>query len=200
MSPEEEGEGVEPPRPCRPTRFRNGIPRPWQSFRVAPAGFEPATSRLRVGCSAELSYGAKDVAGRNRTCVAPRFKRALHRLSYGHMSRRGWHRTSDLLFVRQALIPTELLALDPGQGVEPRPPGSEPGVLPVRRSRSVAGGRHGAWPAGVFTTTLRPPRLSRVDAKSCHPCLARLMPERCFPSHSPYSSTLDRAPSARADR
>jgi hypothetical protein len=27
------------------------------------------------------------------------------------MSRRGWDRTSDLLFVRQALVPTELLAL-----------------------------------------------------------------------------------------
>ena len=95
------------------------------------------------------------------------------------MSRRGWDRTSDLLFVRQALVPAELLALgwtgresnprttallpqlplrrgcfaelsairpmDPGQGIEPRPPGSGPGVLPVRRSRRVAGGHHGAW-------------------------------------------------------
>ena len=78
---------------------------------MAPAGFEPATSRLRVGCSAELSYGARYVAGRDRTCGASRFRRALYRLSYGHMSRRGWPRTSDLLFVRQALVPTELLAL-----------------------------------------------------------------------------------------
>src|SRR5438132_3191976 len=31
-----EGEGVEPPRPSRPTRFRDGIPRRWQSFREWP--------------------------------------------------------------------------------------------------------------------------------------------------------------------
>jgi hypothetical protein len=47
-----------PQGPVGPTRFRNGIPRPWQSFPVTPAGIEPATSRLRVGCSAALSYGA----------------------------------------------------------------------------------------------------------------------------------------------
>ena len=66
------------------------------------------------------------------------------------VNERGWGRTSDLLFVRQALVPAELLALDPGQGIEPRPPGSEPGVLPVRRSRNkVAGGCPGAEaPAG----------------------------------------------------
>ena len=37
---------------ARPTRFRDGVPRQWQSFRkVAPAGFEPASRRLRVGRS-----------------------------------------------------------------------------------------------------------------------------------------------------
>jgi hypothetical protein len=53
------------------------------------------------------------VAGRNRTCGALRFRQALYPLSYGHMrmSGQGWNRTSDLLFVRQALVPTELLAL-----------------------------------------------------------------------------------------
>ena len=101
----------------------------------------------------------------------------------GSVSRRGWDRTSDLLFVRQALVPTELLAhewtgresnprttallpqlplrrgcfaelsatrpTNPGQGIEPRPPGSGPGVLPVRRSRNIAGGHSGAEaPAG----------------------------------------------------
>jgi hypothetical protein len=52
-----------------------------------------------------LSYGASGVAGRNRTCGAPRFRRALFRLSYGHKENhgRGWSRTSDFLFVRQAL-------------------------------------------------------------------------------------------------
>ena len=41
-----------------PTRFRDGIPRRWQSFQVTPAGVEPAPSRVRIGSSAELSYGA----------------------------------------------------------------------------------------------------------------------------------------------
>ncbi len=105
------------------------------------------------------------MAGRDRTCYAPRFRRALYRLSYGHTSQRpcamyaprylrhlasppprptwrarlaqarcearpkaahpsgkrsgrgtdgrGWSRTSGLLFVRQALIPSELLAREP---------------------------------------------------------------------------------------
>jgi hypothetical protein len=51
----------------------------WQSFRkVTPAGLEPARRRLRVGRSTELSYGARDVVGRDRTCNAPRFRRALY--------------------------------------------------------------------------------------------------------------------------
>ena len=52
---EAEGEGIEPPRARRPTRFRDGIPRLWQSFReVTPAGLEPATRRLRVGSSRQF--------------------------------------------------------------------------------------------------------------------------------------------------
>jgi hypothetical protein len=44
------------------------------------------------------------VTGRDRTCGAPRFRRALYRLSYGHKEMgEGWGRTSDILFVRQAL-------------------------------------------------------------------------------------------------
>ena len=87
----------------------------------------------------QLELRSHDVAGRNRTCGALRFRQALYRAELRPQSRRGWDRTSDLLFVRQALVPTELLAEDPGQGIEPRPPGSEPGILPVRRSRSVCG-------------------------------------------------------------
>ena len=101
-----------------------------------------------------LSYGAEGVAGRHRTC-APRVSNGRSTvLSYGHTSGRGWSRTSDLLFVRQALNQAELLALGakwaelalplelpaqaPGQGLEPRLPRSERGVLPVRRSRNVS--------------------------------------------------------------
>ena len=72
------------------------------------------------------------MAGRIRTCGAPRFRRPLYRLSYGHaLSGRGWTRTSSLLCVKQALFALELLALGaPGQGLEPRSPRSERGVLP----------------------------------------------------------------------
>jgi len=103
-------------------------------------GTRPARRSGRSGArrraESAAGQGSESVAGRDRTCGAPRFRRALYRLSYGHEYERGWDRTSGLLCVRQALVPAELLALDPGQGVEPRPPGSEPGVLPVRRSRN----------------------------------------------------------------
>ena len=53
---------------------------------VTPAGLEPARPRLRAGSStAELRSHAADVAGRARTCDAPRFRRALYRLSFSHM-------------------------------------------------------------------------------------------------------------------
>jgi hypothetical protein len=55
-----EGEGVEPPRPEDPPVFETGYRAGGSpSRRVAPAGFEPATLRLRGGSSAELSYGAE---------------------------------------------------------------------------------------------------------------------------------------------
>jgi hypothetical protein len=74
------------PQGLWPTRFRDGVPHPWQPFRgVAPAGVEPAPHRVRVGGSVLLSYEAeKNVTGRDRTCGASRFRRALYRLSYGH--------------------------------------------------------------------------------------------------------------------
>ena len=94
------------------------------------------------------------MTGRGRTCDAPRFRRALYRarLRSHEMggaglepggdppSGRGWARTSSLLFVRQALsrLSYSPVSSDPGQGVEPRSPRSERGVLPVRRSRSAA--------------------------------------------------------------
>ena len=45
------------------------------------------------------------MVGRDRTCDAPRFRRALYRLSFDHVDGQGWTRTSSLLFVRQALYP-----------------------------------------------------------------------------------------------
>ena len=69
------------PQGRSPPVFETGYRTRWQSFRkVTPAGLEPARRRLRVGRSTELSYGARDVVGRSRTCNAPRFKRALYLL------------------------------------------------------------------------------------------------------------------------
>jgi hypothetical protein len=49
--------GNRTPKARGPTRFRDGVPRPWQSFHmVTPAGFEPALPRVRAG-SSPLSYG-----------------------------------------------------------------------------------------------------------------------------------------------
>lgn len=51
-----EGEGVEPSRPGRPTRFRDGIPRRWQSFRALPVELQgidlPGGSNLGAGAQA----------------------------------------------------------------------------------------------------------------------------------------------------
>ena len=55
-----------------------------------------------------MSYGAaaNDVTGRTRTCHAPRFRRALYRLSYGHVrvGGRSRSRTGGLLRIREALF------------------------------------------------------------------------------------------------
>src|SRR5262249_4155819 len=72
-----EGEGVEPPRPVDPPVFETGYRTHGSPSRVAPAGVEPAPRRLRGGRS-PLSYRAKSVTGRTRTCDAPRFRRALY--------------------------------------------------------------------------------------------------------------------------
>jgi hypothetical protein len=96
-------------RSARP--HRNERDGPGRSRTCAP----PIKSRR---LSAELR--SRDVAGRGPTCGAPRFRRPLYLLSYGHVDRRGWTRTSDLLRVEQALRPTELLACDESSGTRAR--------------------------------------------------------------------------------
>jgi hypothetical protein len=97
------------------------------------------------------------VAGRNRTCDASRFKRPLYQ---SELRPREWARLDSnqhLLVCKTSTLPLSYSPVSvPRQGVEPRPPRSERGVLPVRRSRTE-----------VF-------RLSR-------PAVA----ERCFLCHSP---------------
>jgi hypothetical protein len=142
------------------------------------------------------------VAGRSRTCGAPRFRRPLYRaelrpLDWGHLigatcDGRGWTRTSNLLLVKQALSAIEPLALGgaPGQGVEPRSPRSERGVLPVRRSRIAGPGSRGPDRRACRP---RPPSTSHgeVDAAAqaaamrCRAMTRSPATERCCSSHSP---------------
>ena len=104
MPPEAEGEGVEPPRSCDPAVFETAY-----RARGSPSVSGPDRSRTCTspGKSRELSVElrSQDVVGRDRTCDAPRFRRALYRLSFDHVDGQGWTRTSSLLFVRQALYP-----------------------------------------------------------------------------------------------
>jgi hypothetical protein len=51
MPPRGGRRGSRTPKAREPTRFRDGVPRQWQSFRMAPAGVEPAPSRVRTGSS-----------------------------------------------------------------------------------------------------------------------------------------------------
>ena len=207
----------------RPTRFRDGIPHRWQSFRRPLAslarrcpeawlrrpGGQPASrasgpgrrrtctvpGKNRVLCRVELQ-GREHVTGRDRTCDASRFRRALYRLSHGHASPEERSRTGRLLLIREArfspssgpggsrtLEPplhlpqlplrrgcfAELSAIrptDPGRGVEPRSPRSERGVLPVRRSQSGPALRH----------SMRPPEHARPVAGGGPPGRGRASP------------------------
>ena len=119
MPPEAEGEGVEPPRSCDPAVFETAY-----RARGSPSVSGPDRSRTCTspGKSRELSVElrSQDVVGRDRTCDAPRFRRALYRLSFDHVDGQGWTRTSSLLFVRQALYP---LSYSPGMMVTRDPLG-----------------------------------------------------------------------------
>jgi hypothetical protein len=155
-----EGEGVEPPRACARPVFETGYRAGGSPSKGDSGRLRTCTSPIKSRELCPLSYGAKSVAGRHRTC-APRGSGGRSTvLSYGHMYGRGWSRTSDLLFVRQALSrlsyspvsrrwaeldsnqrrppyqrgarPTELPAREAsGRGLEPRSPRSERGVLPL---------------------------------------------------------------------
>ena len=76
---EAEGEGVEPPRPEGLPVFETGYRTGGSPSKSGPGRRRTCTPRVRTGSSAELSYGAMDVTGRDRTCDASRFRRALYR-------------------------------------------------------------------------------------------------------------------------
>ncbi len=164
--------GVEPARP----RVRAGSSAVLSyGAMMWPAGVEPATPRVSGGRSTGLSYDHVRLAPKSRLGREAADFRDLRDSgsasdpeSCDGRNRRGWARTSGLLFVREALSPLSYSPVrcggasaakrptsgvlrdvgsarrirhpapeTPGQGIEPRPPRSERGVLPVRRSRNA---------------------------------------------------------------
>jgi hypothetical protein len=85
MPPQGGRRGSRTPKTRRPTRFRDGIPRQWQSFREWPRQASNLHFPGQEPGALPFELRSRDVAGRDRTCGAPRFRRALYRLSYGHM-------------------------------------------------------------------------------------------------------------------
>jgi hypothetical protein len=49
--------GSRTPKAARPTRFRDGVPRRWQSFRMVPAGIRTRTAPIKSRRLCPLSYG-----------------------------------------------------------------------------------------------------------------------------------------------
>jgi hypothetical protein len=71
--------GSRTPKAEGPPVFETGYRTHGSPSSMAPAGVEPAPSRVRAGRSAVLELRSLDVTGRDRTCDAPRFRRALYR-------------------------------------------------------------------------------------------------------------------------
>jgi hypothetical protein len=72
--------GSRTPKAAKPTRFRDGVPHPWQPFRVSGSGrTRTCTTPIKSRRLFLLSYEARGVTGRDRTCAASRFRRALYR-------------------------------------------------------------------------------------------------------------------------
>ena len=70
MPPQGGRRGSRTPKTRRPTRFRDGVPRQWQSFQSGPGRRRTCTVPGKNRALCRLSYGAEGVAGRNRTCLS----------------------------------------------------------------------------------------------------------------------------------
>jgi hypothetical protein len=111
MPPYDGRRGSRTPKARKPTRFRDGVPHQWQSFRSGPGRRRTCNPPLKRRQLCQLSYGARaalgrgrhSVTGRDRTCDAPRFKRALYRAELRSRDWRSRSRTGDLLRIREAL-------------------------------------------------------------------------------------------------
>ena len=133
-------------RTCDAPRFRRAL------YRAELRSREDGRSRSRTGgllrireALYHLSYPPTSGRGWARTSSLLFVRQALSLLSYSPSSGPGGSRTLEPPFysphlpLRRGCF-AELSAIrpvNPGQGVEPRSPRSERGVLPVRRSRNV---------------------------------------------------------------
>jgi hypothetical protein len=96
------------------------------------------------------------VTGRGRTCDAPRFKRALYRLSYGHVKNgRSRDRTGGLLLIREALCQ---LSYPPSTSLVCPAPAGE---LDAHAAAGPRFGHHGSgrWPFRQRTCLCHSPTL-----------------------------------------
>ena len=144
------------------------------------------------------------MAGRDRTCGAPRFRRALYPLSYGHVrdvllhvstlrlrrrrdDGRGWDRTSGLLCVRQTLCRLSyspwIRDKDSNLDLHVQSVAS----FRVRRSRSVPASPRTPGSSGV-----------RAAARQAFPSVPSSTSPTVFSKPLAYPSTLDRLRPGRA--
>jgi hypothetical protein len=79
MPPEGRRGNRNPQGPSGPTRFRNGIPRLWQSFHSGPRRLRTCNLPIKSRVLRRLSYGAVQRGRQESNLRAPRFKRALYR-------------------------------------------------------------------------------------------------------------------------
>src|SRR5688572_26858385 len=74
-----EGEGVEPPRPVRAHPFSRRGTAPMAVLPEGPGRTRTCNSPVKSRELWPIELRSRDVTGRDRTCDAPRFRRALYR-------------------------------------------------------------------------------------------------------------------------
>ena len=132
MPPRSGRRGSRTPKARRPTRFRDGIPRQWQSFREWPrqaSNLHPPIKRRQL---CQLSYGAErcDRQGSNLRRLAFQTG-ALPAELRSRDGGRSWSRTSDLLRIREALCQLSYPPSGRGWESNQQPLVCETGALPL---------------------------------------------------------------------
>jgi hypothetical protein len=182
-------------------RFRDGIPLPWQSFHG------PGRSRTcaipiksRGLCLCELR--SLDVAGRDRTCGAPRFRQALYRAELTATGRAKWARLESNQ--RLLVCKTSALAV---RATRPNGSGTttRTSISTLRAWRPAALDDPGSMPAAAALLDPAPPSISRRgDRRSSKTgsarwrsrllCHVRARVRTMFSKPLAYPSTLDQRP------